>query len=57
MADKEKYIKRIKIHYEAKSGKRISDSEALDIFEKLVTLVSAVYKPIPKKLWTTMKKK
>lgn len=48
MVDKQKYIQRIQDHYEATTGNKISASEALDIFENLTTLVSAIYKPIDK---------
>ena len=46
--DKQKYVQQVKDLYETKSGKKISDAEALDIFENLVTLVNAIYQPIPK---------
>ena len=48
MVDKQKYILRIQDHYEATTGSKVSASEALDIFENLTTLVSAIYKPVPK---------
>lgn len=48
MVDKQKYIQRVQDHYETTTGNKISASEALDIFENLTTLVSAIYKPIPK---------
>lgn len=44
---KDKYVQRLKELYKKKTGKDISDAEALEHFEKLVTLVRAVYKPIP----------
>ena len=42
MVEKEKYIKRFKSLYEIKNGTTISDEMALEYFEKLVCLVSAV---------------
>lgn len=49
MVDKLKYIEKFKTLYRKKTGKDLSDEEAADFFEKLVVLVNAVYKPIPKK--------
>ncbi len=48
MVDKEKYLKRFKELYIKKNGSEISDAEVLEHFEKLATLVEAIYKPIPK---------
>jgi hypothetical protein len=46
---KQEYINRFKSLYRKKTGKDLSDDEAVDLFEKLVVLVDAVYKPVPKK--------
>jgi len=46
MVDKQKYIQQIKDIHARKTGKILSDIEALDIFENLITLVGAVYRPI-----------
>jgi hypothetical protein len=46
MIGKEKYIKRFKELYKRKSGKDISDQDAMEHFEKLIVLVSAVYQPL-----------
>lgn len=43
-----KYVERYKEIYKRKTGKEISDLEALEGFEKLTALVEAVYKPIPR---------
>ena len=43
-----KYIERYKEIFKRKTGREISDLEALEQFEKLTTLVEAVYKPIPR---------
>jgi hypothetical protein len=45
---KTKYLKRFKILFEQKNQREISDAEALEYFEKLVSLVGAVFRPIPK---------
>lgn len=42
----EKYLERYKKLYRDKTGKDISDQEALEQATKLVTLVKAVYQPI-----------
>ena len=47
-ANKLKYVERYKEIYKRKTGREISDLEALEQFDKLTTLVEAVYKPIPK---------
>ncbi len=51
MINKQKYLERIKTHYEATTASKISDADALGIFENLVTLVSAVYRPIQKEFF------
>jgi hypothetical protein len=56
MVDKQKYIQRVKNIYEKKTGNTLSDVEALNIFENLVTLVDAVYKPIPKEFFQEIDK-
>ena len=45
---KAKYILKFKELYRKKEGKDITDQEALEHFEKLTVLVSAIYQPIPK---------
>lgn len=45
---KAKYVQRFKDIYKEETGKDLSDDEALEHFESLITLVKAVYKPIPK---------
>lgn len=47
MVDKSKYIEKIREMYMRKTGQEITEEYAQEIFENLVTLVSAVYKPIP----------
>lgn len=49
MVDKEKYVRRFADLYKEKTGQDLSDAEALDLFEKLVTLVNAIYTPLPRK--------
>jgi hypothetical protein len=56
MVDKTTYIQRIKNIYTRKTGKVLSDVEALDVFENLVTLVSAVYQPIQKEFFQDVHK-
>ncbi len=46
--DKSKYLQRFKELYKKKTTKDISDAEALEHFEKLICLVKAIYKPLPK---------
>jgi hypothetical protein len=53
--DKEKYIKRFKGIYRRKTGKNISDADALARFEKLIAHVRAIYQPIPKKIYESAK--
>ena len=48
MLDKQKYIEQFKKLYKEKNKKDITDAKALEHFEKLTTLVRAIYKPIPK---------
>ena len=48
LVDKQKYVEKFKSLYCRKTGKDLSDEEASDLFEKLVVLVAAVYKPISK---------
>lgn len=45
-ANKETYLLKFKKLYREKEGKDLTDQEALVHFEKLVALVSAVYRPI-----------
>lgn len=45
----EKALKEFKEIYKKKTGKDLSDQDALESATKLMTLVSAVYRPIPKK--------
>ena len=56
MVDKQLYIQRFKELNKAKTGKDLSDEEALDLFEKLVVLVDTIYKPIPITLWKPKQK-
>lgn len=44
----DKALKEYKEIYRKKFGKDISDQEALEQATKLITLVDAVYRPIPK---------
>ena len=44
----EKYLERFKAIHKKKTGKDISDQDALASFTKLITLVKAIYRPIPK---------
>lgn len=46
--NKQKYVERFREIYKRDTGKEISDLEALGHFEKLITLVRAVYRPLPK---------
>ncbi|KKU22522.1 MAG: hypothetical protein UX31_C0001G0040 [Candidatus Nomurabacteria bacterium GW2011_GWA1_46_11] len=46
MENKQAYIEKYKQLHLSKTGLLITDQEALDHFTKLVTLVSAVYRPI-----------
>jgi len=47
MVDKSKYIKKFKEIYQKKTGKVLSDGEALEYFQQLVTLVDAICRPVP----------
>lgn len=47
MVDKTPYIERIKQLHLSKTGVTFSDSDAAECFEKLVALVSVIYRPIP----------
>jgi hypothetical protein len=49
MTKKEEHVQRFKKIYEAKTGRKISDLEALGYFEKLVVLTHAVHRPILKR--------
>ena len=51
MIGKEKYIQKFKELYKQKEGQDISDQEALEYLERLLTLVEAVYKPLPRKFF------
>ena len=51
MIDKQKYIQKLKVIYETKTNKTLSDEKALNLFENLVSLVAAIHQPIPKELW------
>lgn len=53
----EKYLKEYKRIYKQKTGKDISDQEALRQFTKLTTLVKNVYQPITKKDYEKFQKK
>lgn len=44
----EKALKEFKTIYKRKTGKDTSDQETLESATKLITLVKAVYRPIPK---------
>ena len=44
----QKYLDKYKAIYRKQYGKNISDQEALEQATKLITLVDAVYRPIPK---------
>ncbi len=44
----EELVRRYKEVYKSKTGKDVSDEDALDQAMKLVTLVEAVYKSLPK---------
>lgn len=48
MVDKEKYIIKFKELYRQKNDQEISDNFAMEYFERLITLVRAVYKPLPR---------
>lgn len=48
MVDKGKYISRYKALHKRDYNEDISDALALEYFENLVSLVRAVYQPIPK---------
>ncbi len=48
MTDKQKYLERFKSLYKVKTGKDLSDSDAMNYFEQLVALVTIIHKPIPK---------
>lgn len=43
---KEEYIKRFKYLYRSKNGIDLTDQEALEYFEKLISLVNAIYQPL-----------
>jgi hypothetical protein len=51
MKDKKYYIIKMQKKYEEKNGRKISDDDALSLFESLVALVEVVYQPVPKNLW------
>ncbi len=46
-ASKLPYIERLKEIHKRKNGEELSDAQALMLFEQLVSLVKAVYQPIP----------
>ena len=46
MVDKQPYIQRFKEIHKAKTGIDLTNEDASDLFEKLVALVDAIYKPI-----------
>jgi len=46
VVNKQEYIEKFKELYKTKNGLEISDTDALAHFEHLVSLVSAIYKPI-----------
>jgi len=43
------YLEKFKANHKRKTGKDMSDQDALTSFTKLITLVKVVYRPIPKK--------
>ncbi len=45
---KEELVEKYKAIYKRKTGKDLSDQDALEQATKLITLVKAVYRPIPK---------
>ena len=45
----EKALSEYKRIYKTKTGKELSDADALEQATRLITLVRAVYKPIPRK--------
>ena len=49
MVAKEKYITKFKELYMQKNGKEISDDFAMEYFEKLIMLVRAIYRPMPRR--------
>jgi hypothetical protein len=53
MVDKTKYLKKLKELHKQKTGVDLSDSEVLELFEKMVALVEATYKTIPKTIYGT----
>lgn len=44
---KAQYIAAFKKLHKAKTGNELDDAQALELFESLIVLVRAVYKPIP----------
>jgi competence transcription factor ComK len=48
MVNKAEYIRRYKKIHREKTGVDLSNQEAIDLFEKLTTLVSVIYRSIPK---------
>ena len=48
MQDKRIFVERCKEIYLRQTGKILPEEEALEMFERLISLVSAIYKPIPK---------
>jgi len=47
MIDNSKYIHQFKKLYEERNGERISEELAVQYFEKLLSLLKVIYKPIP----------
>jgi hypothetical protein len=43
---RKEYVKRLKEIYKRKNGEELSDEQALQIFEQLISLVRAVYQPM-----------
>ena len=44
----EKWVEKFKEIYKQKTGQELTDQEALDCLNKLITLTRAIYRPIPR---------
>lgn len=57
MFDKASYIAQYRALHKRDTGEDITDALALEHFEKLISLVHAIYKPIPKERFLALKNK
>jgi translation initiation factor RLI1 len=51
MVEKNQYIQQIKDLHKRKTGNILSDTEAMNVFQNLITLLENVYGPITKEVF------